>query len=155
MADPEKNHDVSRFRAAQDEPAPGHAGYSQALAELRAGSKQSHWMWYIFPQAAGLGFSDMAVRYGVGSLAEAEAILRDEVLSARLSECVEAMLAHAGRIPAGRILGHLDGEKFHASMTLFACVSGEGSVFHWALEAFFGGKAHAASAAILEGWAGS
>lgn len=155
MTNQEKQFDVSRFRAAQDEPTPGHAGYSQALAELRAGSKQSHWMWYVFPQAAGLGFSEMAVRYAVGSLAEAEAILADGVLSARLSECVEAMLAHAGRIPAGRILGHLDGEKFHASMTLFARVSGEGSIFHRALAAFFGGRSHAASAAILEGWAGS
>jgi uncharacterized protein (DUF1810 family) len=146
--------DLSRFREAQDNPQPGLGAYPSALSELREGRKVGHWMWYIFPQARGLGHSDMAVLYAIGSLQEAAAFLADPVLGGRLTESARAMLAHAGELTAIDVLGPIDAAKLHASMTLFARVTGPGSPFRDALFAFFGGMEHPESAAILDAWSG-
>jgi uncharacterized protein (DUF1810 family) len=106
--------DLGRFRRAQD----GEDTYARALAELRAGHKRSHWMWFVFPQLAGLGHSESSRRYAIASLAEARAYLSDPVLGARLRECAGALLAlrHGS---AQEILGAVDALKLRSSMTLF------------------------------------
>ena len=124
--------DLGRFKEAQAQSWPA------ALAELRAGRKQSHWMWFIFPQLAGLGSSPMAVRYAIGSAEEARAYLSDPVLGARLREGVVAMLAHQGQ-GAETILGGIDALKFRSSLTLFAAVADEPALFAEALDAFYDG----------------
>src|SRR5689334_537077 len=121
--------DLARFVAAQAEVWP------TALAELRAGRKQSHWMWFIFPQLAGLGHSPMAVRYALRSADEARTWLADPVLGARLREGVAAMLAHKGERPEA-ILGGIDALKFRSSMTLFETVAEDPAPFAEALDAF-------------------
>jgi uncharacterized protein (DUF1810 family) len=140
VADP---HGLERFVAAQ-------AGvYAQALAELEAGSKRSHWMWFIFPQLAGLGRSAMAQHYAIASRAEASAYLAHPLLGPRLAECTAVMLRHAG-VAAERILGPVDAQKFHSSMTLFDAVAGEAEPrFAAALDAFYGGQRNAATLALL------
>lgn len=131
MADP---FDLHRFLAAQADT------YDQALAELERGHKQSHWMWFIFPQIAGLGRSPTARRYAIGSRDEAAAYLVDPLLGSRLVQCTAAMLRHAGR-PADFILGSVDALKFHSSMTLFDAVGGASQPsFGKALAAFYGGR---------------
>jgi uncharacterized protein (DUF1810 family) len=112
--------------------------YEQALAELEAGRKRSHWMWFIFPQLAGLGRSETARYYSLSGLEEARAYLAHPRLGPRLVVCAEAVLAHAGR-SATSILGTPDDLKLHSSATLFASVSPRGSVFHRVLDAFFEG----------------
>ena len=119
MDDP---HDLSRFLQAQ---APL---YDQALQEIRGGRKRSHWMWFIFPQFAGLGASPLSTRFAIRSVAEAEAYLRHPVLGPRLVECTEAVLAVEGR-SAFEIFGSPDDLKLRSSATLFAQVSPPGSVF--------------------------
>ncbi|MGK6322867.1 DUF1810 domain-containing protein [Sphingomonas sp. DT-51] len=104
--------DLDRFVAAQA------ASYVNALAELRAGAKRSHWMWYIFPQLAGLGHSDMARRYAIRDLAEARAYLAHPLLGARYVECAAALLAHRGS-DAAAIMGEVDAMKLRSSLTLF------------------------------------
>ncbi len=113
--------------------------YDGILQELKDGKKQSHWMWFIFPQLRALGQSQIAVFYGIRDLAEATAYLANPVLSARLSECCEALLQHSDR-SAIRILGDIDAQKLRSSMTLFALADGKPSVFHQILDTFFGGK---------------
>ena len=116
--------------------------YAQALGELRAGQKQSHWMWFIFPQIKGLGSSEMAVRYAISSIEEAKAYLEHPVLGARLRECTQIVLGVTGRT-AEEIFGYPDNLKFHSSMTLFAQaaeISEEDLVFSQALDKYFGGK---------------
>ena len=126
----DKSHyDLERFVKVQ-EPV-----FDTALAELRAGRKQSHWMWFVFPQLRGLGRSPMAQHYGINSLAEAVAYLEHPVLGARLRTCVEAVLALQGR-SLRQIFGTPDDLKFRSSMTLFALASGEGSVFEQALNRY-------------------
>jgi uncharacterized protein (DUF1810 family) len=98
------------------------AVYSQVVAELRQGRKRSHWMWFIFPQLAGLGFSAMAQRYAIASCAEAEAYLAHDVLGARLIECTRLVLDVTGK-QIRDILGSPDDMKFRSSMTLFGEVS--------------------------------
>ena len=105
--------DLDRFVAAQD------AIYDRALAELRAGSKRSHWMWFVFPQLAGLGRSPTATFYGIRSLEEARAYLGHPLLGQRLRECVGALLPWAGRRTAEQILGPVDALKLRSSLTLF------------------------------------
>ncbi len=112
--------------------------YARVLAELRAGDKRSHWMWFVFPQIRGLGTSSMAERYGISGRAEAVAYLAHPVLGPRLRECVGLVLLVEGRTVA-EIFGSPDDLKFHSSLTLFAEVSGE-AVFREALVKFFGGK---------------
>lgn len=123
--------DLARFVTAQD-PA-----YSVALAELRAGRKRSHWMWYVFPQLRGLGSSSLSWRYGVSGAEEATAYLAHRVLGPRLRESVEALLSTSCR-DAAQILGELDALKFRSCLTLFHAVSGE-ALFDEALERFFAG----------------
>jgi uncharacterized protein (DUF1810 family) len=129
MDDP---YDLNRFLTAQ---APVIA---QAEAELRAGKKRSHWMWFVFPQIAGLGRSAMAQRYAIASLDEARAYLANDVLGARLKECAALVVAVEGR-SAGEIFGTPDDLKFHSSMTLFARAAPEEPVFKQALQKYFGG----------------
>ena len=129
-ADP---HDLNRFVLAQED------DYEQALAELRSGRKRSHWMWYIFPQYNGLGFSSISKRYAIKSIAEAEAYLRHPVLGPRLVECAEAVL-RIERRSAYEILGSPDDLKLRSCATLFACVSPAGSVFERLLEKYYGGQ---------------
>jgi len=120
----------------------------RVLDELRAGAKRTHWMWFVFPQIAGLGSSAMAMRYAVRSLAEAKAYLAHPVLGPRLRDCTQAVLAVEGR-GARAIFGEPDDMKFRSSMTLFAAASDE-AVFRQALEKYFGGNRDAATSARLD-----
>jgi uncharacterized protein (DUF1810 family) len=113
--------------------------YEQALAELAAGCKRSHWMWFVFPQLKGLGRSATARHYGIASLAEAQAYWSQPLLGARLRECTELVLAVEGR-SAHEIFGPPDDLKFRSCMTLFALATGE-PVFTRALVKYFGGEA--------------
>ena len=126
--------DLDRFVEAQ-------AGvYEQACAELRAGRKRSHWMWFVFPQIRGLGSSEMAVRYGISGREEARAYLDHPVLGPRLLECAGIVVGLEGKT-VGEIFGYPDDLKFHSSMTLFGEVEGPAErVFHQALKKYFGGK---------------
>ena len=110
MDDP---HNLKRFVDAQD------GIYETALAELRAGAKRSHWMWFIFPQLAGLGRSPAATFYGIRSIEEARAYLGHPLLGQRLRDCVGALLPWAGRRTAEQILGPVDALKLRSSLTLF------------------------------------
>jgi uncharacterized protein (DUF1810 family) len=130
--------DLQRFVDAQ---APV---YATALAELRAGAKRSHWMWFVFPQVAGLGFSPMAQRYAIAGLAEARAYLAHPLLGARLRECVQAMLGVDGR-SAREVLGSPDDLKFRSCLTLFAQAAREEALFAAGLEKYFGGAPDAAT----------
>ncbi|MCJ2135025.1 DUF1810 domain-containing protein [Methylobacterium sp. J-026] len=122
--------DLGRFVTAQD------GVYPQALAELRAGEKRSHWMWFIFPQIAGLGSSPMAQRYALGSLAEARAYLAHPVLGARLRACTTAVNAVSGR-SARAIFGSPDDVKFRSSLTLFSAAAPDEALFAEALARYF------------------
>lgn len=124
--------DLARFVAAQGD------CYAQALAELRAGRKASHWMWFVFPQFDGLGFSAMSRRYAIRSLDETRAYLDHEVLGARLLECTDAVNRLEGR-SAHAIFGSPDDMKFRSSMTLFELAAGPASPFAAALEKYFAG----------------
>ena len=112
--------------------------YDQVRSELSKGQKQSHWMWFIFPQLKGLGSSAMAIKFGIDSLEEAKAYLHDPVLGQRLKECTKLMLALESN-DAHAILGSPDDLKFRSSMTLFALAGPEEPMFTEALEKFFGG----------------
>ncbi|MEK1942001.1 MAG: DUF1810 domain-containing protein [Pseudomonas sp.] len=114
--------------------------YEQALAELQAGRKQSHWMWFIFPQLKGLGHSDTAQRYGISGLDEANAYLTHPVLGPRLRVCTDAILAW-GQRSARDIFGSPDDMKLCSCMTLFATLSHEPGLFSQVLEQFFDGHA--------------
>ena len=135
-------HDLQRFVRAQ-------AGvYSAVQAELRAGRKHSHWMWFVFPQIAGLGFSAMAQRYAIASLAEASAYLSHPVLGARLRECTGLVLAVQNR-SIDEIFGSPDDMKFHSCMTLFAQAAPDEPLFKDALQKYFGGAPDTATLARL------
>lgn len=129
-ADP---YDLARFVRAQD------ADYDQALSEIRGGRKRSHWMWYIFPQFDGLGVSSTSKHYAIKSVAEAEAYLRHPVLGPRLLESVQAVMDVEAR-SALEVFGSPDDMKLRSSATLFACVSGAGSVFEQLLDRYYGGE---------------
>ncbi|HVD37625.1 MAG TPA: DUF1810 domain-containing protein [Solirubrobacterales bacterium] len=133
-------YDLQRFVDAQEE---GDA-YEQALSELRAGRKTSHWMWFVFPQRAGLGQSAMSRRYAIGSAAEAQAYLDHPVLGPRLVECSEALLAHDDR-SAREIFGGVDEVKLRSSMTLFAAVASERPIFQQVLDRYFEGEVDAST----------
>ena len=126
-------YDLARFVTAQRDV------YPIALAELQAGRKRSHWMWFVFPQVEGLGSSWMAQRYAIAGAAEAEAYLRHPVLGPRLVECADAVLSITGR-SAHEIFGSPDDLKLRSSATLFASVSPPGSVFARLLGTYFGGS---------------
>jgi uncharacterized protein (DUF1810 family) len=133
MESREDGFELGRFLEAQ-EPV-----YAQVLRELRRGEKRSHWMWFIFPQIAGLGHSSTAQYYAIRSRAEAEAYLRHPVLGARLEECCRILLACEGR-SAEEIFGFPDVLKLRSSMTLFAAVGPKGSVFHQVLTKYYDAK---------------
>lgn len=133
---------LARFVAAQS------GVYELALAELRAGAKRTHWMWFVLPQLRGLGHSLMADRYGLEDLGEAQAYLAHPVLADRLRECVEAVLAHAGERDAATILGVVDAIKFQSSLTLFEAAGG-GALFGQALDTFYGGDRDRRTLAML------
>lgn len=126
----QKGYDLERFVEAQN------SVYTQVIRELRAGSKQSHWMWFVFPQIAGLGHSSMARRYAISSLSEAAAYLDHPVLGDRLRECTRLVNAVDGR-SISEIFGYPDDLKFHSSMTLFAHAAKDNVVFREALEKYF------------------
>jgi uncharacterized protein (DUF1810 family) len=133
---------LQRFVAAQD------PVYPRVCAELARGAKQSHWMWFVFPQLKELGRSAMARHYGIASLAEARAYLAHPLLGARLAECTRLMLAVPGK-SALAILGPPDDLKFCSSMTLFGVVAGPACDFTAALDRFFAGAADARTLALL------
>jgi uncharacterized protein (DUF1810 family) len=128
-------HRLRRFVAAQDEGGT----YDAALRELRAGRKTSHWMWFVFPQAAGLGRSAMAREYAIASLAEARAYLAHPVLGPRLRESCEALLAGEGG-SAEQILGGIDAMKLRSSMTLFERAAPDEPLFGAVLDRYFRGE---------------
>ncbi|WP_431231906.1 DUF1810 domain-containing protein [Mycolicibacterium psychrotolerans] len=125
--------ELQRFVDAQDR------AYDQVLAELRAGAKRSHWIWFIFPQLGALGSSSTAKRFGISSLAEAQAYLAHPVLGARLRECARLVLAIEGR-SVDDIFGWPDNLKVRSSMTLFAEVSEDNADFVAVLDKFYGGE---------------
>lgn len=152
---------LERFVEAQDQGG----AYERALAELQAGRKTSHWMWFVFPQIAGLGQSAMSQRYAIESLEEARAYLNHPVLGPRLVECAQALLAHEN-MPAKEIMGGIDAVKLRSSMTLFARAAqlpspqktvyskdsrglDEVEVFDEVLKRFFGGEPDEATLGLI------
>ena len=135
-------YNLNRFIEAQA------SNYDDALAELRAGSKRTHWSWYIFPQVRGLGSSAMSVRYAIGSLAEAVAYLEHAVLGPRLRECVASLNSHKG-LSIDAALGEIDARKFQSCLTLFSQAAPSEPIFREALNKYFGGELDAATLTIL------
>ena len=123
--------DLARFLEAQS------SSYERALSELKAGEKRTHWIWFIFPRVAGLGFSTMAQRYAIRSRPEAEAYVAHAVLGSRLRECVDALLAVEGR-SAKQIMGDPDFRKLQSSITLFDAVAPEEKRFAQLLAKYYG-----------------
>jgi len=141
MSTARDQYELERFLTAQE------GVYERACAELRAGTKQSHWMWFIFPQIHGLGSSETAQRYAISSLEEAHAYLEHPILGQRLRDCTAIVVGLEGRT-AEEIFGYPDYLKFHSSMTLFAqaaSISGEDLIFSQALDKYFAGKEDAAT----------
>lgn len=136
------SHDLQRFVDAQQ------GVYPQALAELRAGTKASHWMWFVFPQLRGLGSSAMAQHYGLAGLDEARAYWAHPLLGPRLAECTQAMLA-LGRRSARQILGTPDDLKFRSCMTLFGVAEPAEPAFAQALARYFDGVPDERTLALL------
>lgn len=132
MIHPIPTFDLERFVTAQRQ------NYDDAIRELRGGAKETHWMWYVFPQIDGLGTSAMARQFAISSLDEARAYLDHPVLGPRLLECTRAVNGLIGK-SALRIFGTPDNLKFRSSMTLFAQVAGPESVFSEALRKYFDG----------------
>lgn len=130
MTDP---HDLQRFVSAQ------HGVYESALSEIRRGAKRSHWMWFVFPQIAGLGHSAMAQRYAIASLDEARAYLAHPLLGRRLRDCVAALQDVTGTT-AEAVFGSVDAAKLRSSLTLFRETGAE-PLFVAALDRWFGGEA--------------
>jgi uncharacterized protein (DUF1810 family) len=128
----DREPDLQRFVDAQRDV------YAIALAELRAGHKRTHWMWFVFPQIAGLGSSEMARRYAIRSADEAAAYLAHPVLGPRLRECASAVAMHDDR-DINAIFGHPDDLKFHSCMTLFADIAPDEAIFQACLDRFFDG----------------
>jgi uncharacterized protein (DUF1810 family) len=141
MNDP---YNLDRFVAAQE----SGGTYDQALSELQLGRKSGHWMWFIFPQIAGLGHSEMSRRYAISSLAEAREYLEHPVLGPRLLDCALAVTNHSG-VPAEDIFGSIDARKLHSSMTLFLRAAPGETVFKTVLAQFFDGQPDAATDDLL------
>lgn len=135
-------HGLARFVEAQE------AAYSTALAEIRRGAKRTHWMWFIFPQLAGLGHSATARHFAIGSIEEAMAYLADPILGGRLRECVDALQDVVGRT-ATEVFGPVDATKLKSSLTLFA-EAGGGPIFDAALERWFGGERDGRTLTLLQ-----
>ena len=126
--------DLERFVRAQD----SGGIYQRAVVELRNGRKTSHWMWFIFPQIAGLGHSAMAQAYAISNLAEAQAYLAHPVLGPRLAECAEIVASHSG-LTAERIFGGIDAVKLRSSMTLFAHADPDQAIFQQVIDQYSDG----------------
>ena len=135
-------YDLNRFISTQE------WVFDRALSELRGGMKRTHWMWYIFPQIDGLGYSPTARLYAIKSLEEARQYLSHPILGARLKECAEAVLSVQGR-SASDIFGYPDDMKLQSSMTLFELVAGPRSVFERVLEKYYQGKKDAGTLQIV------
>lgn len=135
---------LSRFVDAQ------HPAYSRVKAELRAGRKTSHWMWFVFPQLKGLGISEAAMRFGITDTGEARAYLEHPLLGPRLVECVKALLKH-GDSSALQILGSPDDLKLRSCLTLFNEVQPEPGLYQRALDQFYGGKPDDRTIRLLRG----
>ncbi len=135
--------DLTRFVQAQER------DYDQAISEIRSGRKRSHWMWCIFPQFEGLGFSPSSRRYAIKSVAEAEAYLQHPVLGPRLLECARATVDLEGR-SAAEVFGSPDDMKLQSCATLFARVSPAGSVFEQLLDKYFDAKRDVRTLELLE-----
>ncbi len=136
--------DLDRFVAAQDRDAT----HDRALAELRAGRKSSHWMWFVFPQLAGLGHSATAQAYAIADLAEARAYLAHDVLGPRLRECCRALLGLED-VSAEQVLGGVDALKLRSSMTLFALADPSEPLFADVLDRFYAGAEDARTVRLL------
>ncbi len=137
--------ELQRFHAAQEQ---GDA-YATALAELKAGRKRSHWIWFVFPQIDGLGSSPMARRYAIRSLDEARAYLADDVLGRRLHESCEALLTLDASASAEAVLGGIDAIKVRSSMTLFALAAPGDPTFARVLERYYDGHPDTATERLL------
>ncbi len=142
MGDTGDPFDLTRFVQAQD------GVYEQALRELRDGAKRGHWMWFVFPQVAGLGSSPTAQRYAVSGMDEAHAYLAHPVLGPRLVECAQALLELGERDPV-RVLGSIDALKLRSSMTLFEAAAPDERVFGEVLERFYDGERDPATTSRL------
>jgi uncharacterized protein (DUF1810 family) len=136
----EDSFDLQRFVDAQDRGGT----YAAAIRELRAGRKESHWMWFVFPQIAGLGRSSMAQQFAISGLDEARAFLSHPVLGSRLRECAEVIDALPGT-DAVHIFGSIDAQKLRSSMTLFSTASPDDAVFARVLGHYFAGEADEAT----------
>ena len=134
---------LERFVKAQD------GVYAQALTELRAGRKATHWIWFVFPQVAGLGSSPTSQRYAIGSLEEARAYVDHPVLGSRLVECARIVLSHPDRT-ASEIMGSPDDAKLRSSMTLFALADGSQPVFQQVIDTFFAGERDSRTVDLLD-----
>ena len=143
MASSSGRPDLERFVAAQE------GVVDRALAEIRAGRKRSHWMWFVFPQIAGLGMSEMSIRYAIRDRAEAAAYLAHPVLGPRLVECCDAVLALEGR-SAHDVFGSPDDWKLRSCATLFAAVSPAGSPFERVLARYFDGEPDPKTVRLLD-----
>jgi uncharacterized protein (DUF1810 family) len=143
-SDPADPHGLQRFVEAQD------AGgtYEAAVAELGAGHKRSHWMWFVFPQLAGLGRSQVSRRFAISSLSEAVAYLAHPILGPRLLECTRLLTELSGRT-AQDIFGGIDAMKLRSSMTLFARAAPENSLFQRVLDDYFEGRADEATVRLV------
>lgn len=134
---------MAEFVSAQD------AIYDLVLQELAAGEKDGHWMWFIFPQVAGLGFSTMSLRFGIADEAEARSYMDDDILGPRLLECTQLMMSHTGR-SVESILPYPDDLKFRSCMTLFAAAVPDEPIFQQALDSFFKGVPDARTIELLQ-----
>ena len=138
--------ELERFLAAQD----GGQTYQQALMELRHGHKRGHWIWFVFPQLAGLGSSPMSERYAVRSRDEAQAYIHHLVLGKRLVDCAEALLELDGDDPVA-VMGTVDSLKLRSSMTLFASVPGANPVFERVLARYYHAEPDPVTQRLLDG----
>jgi uncharacterized protein (DUF1810 family) len=142
MASESDPYDLKRFVLAQER------CYASALAEIRRGEKETHWMWFVFPQLAGLGRSATSQHYGLRDLGEAAAYLRHPLLGARLTECFRAAISVQAR-SARDLFSSPDDLKFHSSATLFACVTPGDPVFQQVLDRYFQGRRDGATLRLL------
>jgi uncharacterized protein (DUF1810 family) len=136
--------DLERFVAAQS------GVHERAVAELSSGRKRSHWMWFVFPQLAGLGHSARAQHYGITGLDEARAYLAHPVLGVRLQECSAVLEGLDPGLPASSIFGYPDDLKLRSSLTLFARAAGPGSIFQRLLDKYFAGQPDDLTVALLQ-----
>jgi uncharacterized protein (DUF1810 family) len=137
-------YELERFVLAQN----SDGIYETALGELRRGHKANHWMWFVFPQVAGLGSSSLSRRFAIASLGEAEAYLQHRVLGPRLVECAEIVAGLEG-VSAQQVFGPVDAQKLQSSMTLFLRASPDAPTFKRVLDRYFGGHTDAATDDLL------